>query len=238
MNKDLKKLIEIQDLDREIASFGPKMDKVRVNLVAKEEDRDELLRAKSVVEKERNDSVNNINKNENHLEELAEKLENIVKKAKKAKTDKESRNLALEEDISKEQITFANEEIERLNKVITAKDEIIKDMDKQLAEIDKDIEELEKSTSEEINKIEEEQSKVISKRNKVASDKDVDVEVITFYEKIRKWAKNNSVVPIYKGKACGGCFITLSDRKQSEVAKGDNIITCPHCGRILYKEDA
>ena len=54
---------------------------------------------------------------------------------------------------------------------------------------------------------------------------------------LRRWAKNTSVVPVFK-QACGGCFIRLNDRTYTEVLCDENsIITCPHCGRILYHTD-
>ena len=63
----------------------------------------------------------------------------------------------------------------------------------------------------------------------------MDQKIISFYEKIRKWAKNTAVVPVKK-QACYGCFMKINDKTYSEVIKGEEIVTCPHCGRILYIE--
>jgi predicted nucleic acid-binding Zn-ribbon protein len=59
--------------------------------------------------------------------------------------------------------------------------------------------------------------------------------ILSFYEKIRKWAGNTAVVPVRK-QACYGCYLKISDKSYSDVIKADEIITCPHCGRILYLE--
>ena len=59
--------------------------------------------------------------------------------------------------------------------------------------------------------------------------------ILTFYQKIRKWAENTTVVPVRK-QACYGCFMRVNDKTYASVIKQDDIITCPHCGRILYKE--
>ncbi|NLC28118.1 MAG: hypothetical protein GX780_05020, partial [Campylobacteraceae bacterium] len=59
--------------------------------------------------------------------------------------------------------------------------------------------------------------------------------IITFYEKIRKWAKNTVVVPVKK-QACYGCFMRINDKTYAAVIRNEDIITCPHCGRILFKE--
>lgn len=59
--------------------------------------------------------------------------------------------------------------------------------------------------------------------------------MLSFYEKIRKWAKNTAVVPMRK-QACYGCFMHINDKVFASVLRSDEITTCPHCGRILYSE--
>ena len=59
--------------------------------------------------------------------------------------------------------------------------------------------------------------------------------ILTFYEKIRKWAGNTTVVPVRK-QACYGCFMRINDKTYADAIKGEEIITCPHCGRVLYIE--
>jgi uncharacterized protein len=58
---------------------------------------------------------------------------------------------------------------------------------------------------------------------------------LSFYQKIRRWAKNTTAVPVRK-QACYGCFLAINDKTYSDVIKGEEITTCPHCGRILYIE--
>ena len=56
------------------------------------------------------------------------------------------------------------------------------------------------------------------------------------YEKIKRWAKDSAVVPVKK-QACYGCYMKINDKTYAEVIKAEEIVNCPHCGRILYKED-
>lgn len=59
--------------------------------------------------------------------------------------------------------------------------------------------------------------------------------MLSFYEKIKNWAKNTAVVPVKK-QACYGCFMRIDDTTYNKILKDDEINTCPHCGRIVYKE--
>jgi predicted nucleic acid-binding Zn-ribbon protein len=58
---------------------------------------------------------------------------------------------------------------------------------------------------------------------------------LTFYQKIRRWAKNSTVVTVEE-QACMGCHMIISDKIFADVIKAEDITTCPHCGRILHVE--
>ena len=58
---------------------------------------------------------------------------------------------------------------------------------------------------------------------------------LSFYQKIRRWAKNTTAVPV-RNQACMGCYMAISDKVYSDIIKGEEIVTCPHCGRLLYLE--
>jgi predicted nucleic acid-binding Zn-ribbon protein len=61
-------------------------------------------------------------------------------------------------------------------------------------------------------------------------------QIYRFYEKIKRWAGISAVTPVKK-QACSGCNMKISDKIYSEVIKGEEIVTCPHCGRVLFVED-
>ena len=73
---------------------------------------------------------------------------------------------------------------------------------------------------------------IYDKRNELLDQ--FDKKILTFYEKIKRWAKDTAVVPV-KQQACYGCFIKINDKTYAEVLKGEEIVNCLHCGRILYK---
>lgn len=101
-------------------------------------------------------------------------------------------------------------------------------------EISKTLSELENEVSEELSNIEKDRNEVYTQKEDLLAK--MNQKVLTFYEKIRKWAKNTAVVPVRK-QACYGCFMKINDKTYANVIKSEDIITCPHCGRILYKEE-
>ncbi|WP_458699768.1 zinc ribbon domain-containing protein [Sulfurospirillum sp. 1307] len=233
MNKHLEQLIELSKIDKQIDEFGPRIKEIESKLrvaLAKEE---EILKKIEGFEEEIKDSKLKRSKNELHLAELADKLKELSKKSAIVKTDKEIKALQLEEEISKEQCEFANEEIERLDNIIESKQADIEEAKSMLEEVQKESTEIKASIEKEMTDIEKEREEVYSSKEKLVSK--MSQKILTFYEKIRKWAGNTTVVPVRK-QACYGCFMRINDKTYSSVIRADDIITCPHCGRILYKE--
>ncbi len=101
------------------------------------------------------------------------------------------------------------------------------------AKEEQNLDEIRVSISSQMDGLEKERMNVYTKKTKLVAE--MNQKVLSFYEKIRKWAKNTAVVPVKK-QACYGCFMKIYDKTYLSVIKGEEIITCPHCGRILYKE--
>lgn len=234
MNKHLTQLIEIANLDKEIDSFEPRIKEANKELDAILSQEKALQSEVEEIKGVAKDISLSIQKNENHLEDLSLKLEEIAKKTKLIKTEKESKALSLEEELAKEQITFANEEIARLNTLLEAKNANIKELKDKINSLKESQKEISQETEIEVQKIKKEQQEIFTKKESLVAK--MDQKIISFYEKIRKWAKNTSVVPVTR-QACGGCFIRINDKIYSDVIRSDDIITCPHCGRILYNQE-
>jgi predicted nucleic acid-binding Zn-ribbon protein len=164
---------------------------------------------------------------------LNEQLASNAKKSKEISTEKEMKALSLEEDIAKEKMTFANEEIERLQGINETKKELLTEAESKANLLTAELSDINQTVSVEKAEIEKSKGELFIQREELI--RDIEQKVLSFYEKIRIWAGNTAVVPVKK-QACYGCFMKLNDKTYSEVIKGDEIVNCPHCGRILYIE--
>ena len=231
MNKHLQDLVQLSQVDNDIDSFDSKVEtaKSKLNLIIEEKTNLEN-RISELEENIKEDKVKK-SRNDLHLSELNDKLSKISDKTKSIKTDRELKALNLEEEIAKEQINFANEEIERLDRAIEIATENISQVKSELeGAISAEQAEL-ANVEGELQTIENE--KKVAYKNKEELISKMDQKLIPFYEKIKRWAGNTTVVPVKK-QACYGCYMKLNDRTYSDVVKSEEIISCPHCGRILY----
>jgi len=231
MNKHLQQLIDLSLVDKNIDAFEPQIEEANYNYEA-------ALAKTQSIKSDIENLGNEIkaeeikkSKNELHLAELSQKLEENSKKSGEIKTEREMKSLQLEEEIAKEQVTFANEEIERLEKIIEAKKEQIEAAKISLVELTANLERVKADVDEKLESINKERQDVFVEKEKLLSN--VNQKGLAFYQKIRRWAKNTTVVPI-EDQACMGCHMVISDKIYSDVIRGEEITTCPHCGRILF----
>ncbi|MGA1940396.1 zinc ribbon domain-containing protein [Arcobacter sp. YIC-310] len=234
MNKYLQDLIKLSKFDKAISMFEPKIENEKAKLATFIETAESIKKSINDIYLEIDEIKSKRTKNNIHLAELKTKLEDIAKKNKDVQTEKELKALQLEEEIAKEQISFANEEIERLDTLATAKEEELKELQEKLAEEEESIKDIQVAVDNTIEEINKERNVVYQERSELLEK--FDNKILTFYEKIKRWAKDSAVVPVKK-QACYGCYMKINDKTYAEVIKSEEIINCPHCGRILYKED-
>ncbi len=231
MNKHLQQLIDLSFVDRDIDAFEPQIEEANSNYEAA------LAKTKSI-DSDIENLTNEIkeeelkkSKNELHLAELSQKLEDNSKKSAEIKTEREMKSLQLEEEIAKEQVTFANEEIQRLDKIIEVKKEQIEVANTSLTELTASLTNVKSDVDAKLATINKERQAEFIKKEKLLGT--VNQKGLAFYQKIRRWAKNSTVVPVEE-QACMGCHMVIGDKVFSDVIRADDITTCPHCGRILY----
>ena len=234
MNKYLEDLIKLSKYDTSISQFEPKIENQKAKLATFVETAEAIRVGINATYLEIDDLKSKRTKNNIHLSELKSKLDSIAKKNKDVTNEKELKALQLEEEIAKEQVSFANEEIERLDKLTAAKEEKLKELQEKLKTEEEDIKEIKVVVEDSIAEINNERNEVYAKRSELLSQ--FDNKILTFYEKIKRWAKDSAVVPVKK-QACYGCYMKINDKTYAEVIKAEEIVNCPHCGRILYKED-
>ena len=234
MNKDLEQLVQLSKYDVEITQFEPKIIKENEKLEVFLKTVDGINSQIEELYKEIDDNKNKRIKNDIHLKELSSKLEEISAKGKVVKTEKEIKALQLEEEIAKEQVSFANEEITRLDELTAAKEDELNELKAKLAEEEESVQEIKEAVNKIIEELENSRG-VVSKDRTELFEK-IDKKVIAFYEKIRRWAKETAVV-VVKNQACYGCHMKLTDSSYNSFLQSDEINTCPHCGRIIYKEE-
>lgn len=233
MNRHIMELVELSKTDKDIDSYQPQIDGAdrKISRATKrlEDAQKELEKLKSLIE----DNKSKIFSYDEQLKILQEQLADNKSKLKIITSEKEMKALAVEEDIAKEKMAFSNEEIDRLQLINSRKLEELEVVESNVKTLTSDLAEVNNDSLKVKKEIDKSKVILFTKREKTI--REIDQKVLSFYEKIRIWAGNTAVVPVRK-QACYGCYMKINDKTYSDVIKGDEITTCPHCGRILHIE--
>ena len=65
----------------------------------------------------------------------------------------------------------------------------------------------------------------------------LDPVALSTYQKVMERYPSNAVVPLNKD-ACTGCFMALGPQVKVQILRGDSLVKCRSCGRIVYIEES
>lgn len=65
--------------------------------------------------------------------------------------------------------------------------------------------------------------------------KDISPDLLKKYDRIKAFANGIAVVPVQK-EICSGCHMAIPPQMYNELQTGREILTCPNCNRIIFRE--
>jgi len=227
----LRLLVTLQELEVAIKRFEEAIE-------AKPRELDPLTRAldeaQATVTKHRKE-LEDIDKQRRQLEaEITQEQYNLQKAQRKlleVKTNKEYAAMLVEIDTLKQKISAREDKVLQLMEVAELRKQQVQDLDQRVKEEEQRLTEGRRKNEAELAVL---QRLVAERRqNREAALQQLDRPVVELYIRLLNSRKGLAVVGIKNG-ACGGCSLTLPPQLIQEVRRGDRLITCSHCQRILY----
>ena len=233
LRADIKVLSELQELDNVIQKLETQKNTIPTGIT---ELRQKISKGESELE-EIEKEMDSLRKERRHRErELDGKIETLNKyRAQKnqVKTNeaysallKEIQDVESEKSEIEEGILTFMERSEELSGLTGVKKGELTKYGEELAY-------MEEENRKRIEQLERELSKYVDERNSKASR--VDADLLSRYEKLRK-AKDGLAFVAVRSNTCQGCFMEIPPQVVSELMKGDRIMTCERCSRLLYWE--
>lgn len=231
MKEQIKLLIDLQKIDSEILSTRLKIDTIpeKINslndsLKNIEKSYDTLKQSHSLLEMKKKEK-------ELEIEEIKEKKKKLIQRSSEIKSNKEYQAHLKEIEKTDNVLKDAEEDLlEILESIEKSSKELEKEKmrlaeDKQKIDIQK--KELEKEAlnyEAEITRLKEERKKIADKLEK---------RIYEEYMNLLKIGKGLAVAEA-KDEICQGCNMHIPPQLFVEIKKGEKIIDCPQCKRILY----
>jgi hypothetical protein len=234
MEEQLNLLIRLQDIDGAIRARKEEKKKLP-EMLAELERKSEANKAELDTVREALETAQKGKRDRDRdLEEGGQKVEKLKSRTPDIKTNKEYTALLKEiETVEQENKTVEDDILKLMEKIDAAAGEI-KNAESRSTEEAAAIAAERKQLEENMAKLEAELATAERERNELAAL--VEAPLLAKYQK-RYASLSGRVVVEARNESCAGCFMSIPPQLFVNVKKNTEIITCPHCSRILfYKE--
>lgn len=234
MNQDLKSLIELEKVDREIARLTEEVSSLPKRVAAIEA---KLADDKAAVEKAKAAIKNNEASRRKHEADIQGFQQKIIKyreQSSSVKTNDEYRALMHEVEFAEKQISGCEDKILELMISLESEEKSLKaaeaDLKTEVAEVEKEKAEARTRTAED----EKQLQTLGQQRNELR--KQVSDTALAHYDRVMRQRK--SAIAEARESKCQACYVMLRPQVWQELKMGQEMITCSSCGRILFYDPA
>ena len=231
MNEEIRQLTELQVIDLEIAKLDDAINAEKNALTKRQKTFAEHQSTISELQAR----IAEADAQRKELEaELADELSRIKERQSKmmqVQTNREYQSLLKEIEDGKKSVKEKEEEIVRLMEGSEANTKIKAEQANQTDEEEKALAEESKKVKKHAEDIEGKKAKIVVKREAMA--KDINAAALRKYDMLRARRNGKAVVGVING-ICQGCFMSIPPQHYNDIMKGDKILNCPTCQRILY----
>ncbi len=231
MNQQLKKLITLQEIDTKLKSLDLEKDKIPKVVSQKEQ---EIQRLKDRLQKEKENLVKaekDRKDKEHQVEDNEQKVIKYQQQLYQVKTNKEYFALREEIEFLKEKNKSIEDEIIAIMEHNELKKLELTEKEKQISQAIKEFEHLNAEKQKEQQQIQSKIETLAKQRSEL--EKQVDRSLIDIYNTISRRQDGIAVSKAVDG-ICMGCHLELRLQDWAALLKGEQIIQCWNCHRILY----
>ena len=232
MKAELEKLIDLQKTDTNIRRLKKSIETAEARRAGIEQEFEqhafsirEIQGTRDRLHAERADLEKQIAENKTYLERANRNL-------KHAQNQKEYETAMRETDAIQKQIAaFETQTIERMTGVEEVEKELESRAD-EISSLDAKRDEALAAFDAEVSVARKELDEELKRRNEVFVT--LPTQLASVYNRMAQRSRDGIAVAEVVNGSCSACFMSLRPQMQVEVRRGDQIITCESCTRILF----
>src|SRR5689334_1028298 len=232
MKAELEKLIALQNLDTTIRKLEKELEAIPQRRAEIEGEFDQRAFEIRALETQRDEAKHNRARLENEVVEQRGRAERAERNLMSSKKQEEYTAAIREADAARKQISTLETQILEQMETLEKAEAALNERADEIATLNSDREarlkafdELTKQQSEQLVTARGEREKVFANLPKSIS---------TMYSRISARIRDGVAVAEARNRSCTACFMSLRPQVMAEIRRGEDIITCDNCGRILY----
>ncbi len=231
MHPDLKAVIEVQQLDQQVAELTVLIDSLPKQIQTLQSQLDDFIHAHEERKKRLAANLKERKDLEGDIKVIQEKITKHKDQLYQVKTNEQYR--AMLKEIEGEEGNIRKIEDQILEKMIEAED-----IQKRVQEAAARLEGEKARVAAEIKRLQDERQKDLDERERLQNQrKEVAATltgtVLALYERIRTYRTGAAVAEVRDG-LCTACNVRLRPQVYNEIRAGETVMTCENCSRIQY----
>ena len=232
MKAELEKLIALQNLDTTIRKLEKELEAIPQRRAEIEGEFDQRAFEIRALENRRDEAKHARARLENEAVEQRGRAERAERNLMSSKKQDEYTAAIREADSARKQISTLEtqilEQMESLEKVEAA----LNERADEIASLNSDREARLKAFDEETQRQSQQLVTARAERDQVYAN--LPKPLTTLYSRISARIRDGVAVAAARNRSCTACFMSLRPQVMSEIRRGEEIITCDNCGRILF----
>lgn len=234
MTEELDKLKRLQDILAEKYDIEAKVEELPKSLVGTTETHDSFK--KEYIEK--NEQYES---KKAQVAQLKSELEEAQRKREEGEKAMDGISTHREYEILDKQIKEAQDLEDSKRKELQHEEKNLAELQDTLKSLEETISSMEQDINESKANMDKEYESFNSKLQELKAQEDaecegIDPETIMKFQRIIR--RNRKGIVSVKGNVCDGCHMVLPAQFANEVQRGEKILFCPYCSRILFYEES
>ncbi len=231
MNSQLQYLIELQKFDRRIFQIQDEQRKAPELLRAAETPLQEILSRLQSLKNTGEALIKQRRSAERELATQEESLQKIRSRLSELKTNKEYQAHLFEIEQSRKKKDSIEESVLEVMERIEENEQMVKELEEQAEAAQKTFETEKARLEDRFGALQSELTDLSTQQTMVAEI--VEKPLLARYNRLKTMRKGYAVAEVRDG-ACGGCRLQLPPQLVAEVRRGDELLDCSYCHRILF----
>ena len=232
MKAELKQLIALQNLDTTIRKLEKDQEAIPQRRAEIEGEFDQRAFEIRALETRRDDAKHARARLENDVVEQRGRAERAERNLMSSKRQDEYTAAIREADAARKQISALETQILEQLEILEQAEAALNERADEISSLNSDREARLKAFDDETGTIGERLATARKEREEVFAN--LPKQMSGLYTRIRARIRDGVAVAEARNRSCSACFMSLRPQVMSEIRRGEEVITCDNCGRILF----
>jgi predicted nucleic acid-binding Zn-ribbon protein len=232
MKAELEKLIALQNLDTTIRRLEKELEAIPQRRAEIENEFDQRAFQIRALENQRDEARHNRSRLENEVIDQRTRAERAERNLMSSKKQDEYTAAIREADAARKQISTLETQILEQMESLEKAEAALKERADEIASLNSDREARLKAFDEETQR--QSEQLIVSRRDREQVFGNLPKAMSTMYSRISARIRDGVAVAEARNRSCTACFMSLRPQVMAEIRRGEDIITCDNCGRILF----